>query len=37
MGSGDSAIHAYAPLVDDMVECRNAEQLAEFVTRLLPI
>jgi uncharacterized protein len=36
-GSGDSAINAYAPLVDDMVECRNAEQLTDFVTRLLPI
>jgi uncharacterized protein with von Willebrand factor type A (vWA) domain len=34
--SGDSAAWAYAPLVDDMVECRNAEQLGEFITRLLP-
>lgn len=36
-GSGDSATRAYAPLVDEMVECRNAEQLAEFVQRLLPV
>lgn len=35
-GSGDSATTAYAGLVDEMVECRNAEQLQEFVQRLLP-
>ena len=27
---------AYEPLFDEMVECRNVEQLAEFVQRLLP-
>jgi uncharacterized protein with von Willebrand factor type A (vWA) domain len=35
--SGDSATKVYAELVDDMVECRNAEQLAAFVTNLLPV
>jgi len=35
-GSGDSAAGSYAAVVDDMVECRNVEQLAEFVQRLLP-
>jgi uncharacterized protein with von Willebrand factor type A (vWA) domain len=35
-GSGDSAAGNYAGVVDDMVECRNVEQLAEFVQRLLP-
>jgi uncharacterized protein with von Willebrand factor type A (vWA) domain len=35
-GSGDSAAGSYADVVDDMVECRNVEQLAEFVQRLLP-
>jgi uncharacterized protein with von Willebrand factor type A (vWA) domain len=35
-GSGDSATGSYATVVDDMVECRNVEQLAEFVQRLLP-
>ena len=35
-GSGDSAAGSYATAVDDMVECRNVEQLAEFVQRLLP-
>ncbi len=35
-GSGDSATKVYEPLFDDMVECRNVEQLAEFVQRLLP-
>jgi uncharacterized protein with von Willebrand factor type A (vWA) domain len=34
--TGDSAALMYEPLVDDMVECRNVDQLAEFVTRLLP-
>jgi uncharacterized protein with von Willebrand factor type A (vWA) domain len=35
--SGDSAVAAYAAVVDEMVECRNAEQLQSFVTRLLPV
>jgi uncharacterized protein with von Willebrand factor type A (vWA) domain len=35
-GGGDSATRAYEPLVDEMVECRNAAQLSEFVGRLLP-
>lgn len=35
--SGDSAVAQYTPLVDEMVECRNAEQLQAFVTRLLPV
>ena len=35
-GSGDSATKVYEPLFDEMVECRNVEQLAEFVQRLLP-
>jgi uncharacterized protein with von Willebrand factor type A (vWA) domain len=35
--TGDSAVSQYTPLVDDMVECRNAEQLQAFVTRLLPV
>ncbi|HVV30108.1 MAG TPA: VWA domain-containing protein [Mycobacteriales bacterium] len=35
-GSGDSATRTYAPLVDRMIECRNVEQLTEFVTTLLP-
>jgi uncharacterized protein with von Willebrand factor type A (vWA) domain len=35
-GSGDSAAQAYAEVVE-MVECRNAEQLGEFVERLLPV
>jgi uncharacterized protein with von Willebrand factor type A (vWA) domain len=35
--TGDSAVSQYAPLVDEMVECRNAEQLSAFVTRLLPV
>ncbi len=35
-GSGDSATHAYADLVDEMVECRNVEQLQAFIERLLP-
>lgn len=34
--SGDSAVVLYEPLVDEMVECRNVEQLSEFVTRVLP-
>lgn len=34
-GSGDSAATSYAEFVE-MVECRNAAQLTEFVTRLLP-
>ncbi|MGI8625747.1 MAG: vWA domain-containing protein [Geodermatophilaceae bacterium] len=32
-GSGDSAADDYAGLIE-MVECRNAEQLTEFITRL---
>ncbi|WP_322770568.1 vWA domain-containing protein [Frankia sp. Cr1] len=35
-GSGDSATRAYADLVDEMVECRNVEQLQAFIERLLP-
>ncbi|ABW14612.1 VWA containing CoxE family protein [Parafrankia sp. EAN1pec] len=35
-GSGDSATTAYADLVDEMVECRNVEQLQHFIERLLP-
>jgi uncharacterized protein with von Willebrand factor type A (vWA) domain len=35
--TGDSAVSQYTPLVDEMVECRNAEQLQAFVTRLLPV
>ncbi|WP_250290573.1 VWA domain-containing protein [Frankia sp. CiP1_Cm_nod1] len=35
-GSGDSATRAYADLVDEMVECRNVEQLQTFIERLLP-
>ncbi|MBX6388987.1 MAG: VWA domain-containing protein [Frankia sp.] len=35
-GSGDSATAAYGELVDDMVECRNVEQLEAFIERLLP-
>lgn len=35
-GSGDSATSTYADLVDEMVECRNAEQLQAFIGRLLP-
>ncbi len=34
-GSGDSATRAYAEVID-MVECRNAVQLEEFVQKLLP-
>lgn len=36
-GTGDSATHSYENLVDEMVECRNAEQLTEFVAKLLPV
>jgi uncharacterized protein with von Willebrand factor type A (vWA) domain len=36
-GTGDSATRTYEPHVDDMVECRNAAQLTEFVTRILPV
>jgi uncharacterized protein with von Willebrand factor type A (vWA) domain len=36
-GTGDSATSAYANLVDEMVECRNVDQLTEFVTKLLPV
>jgi hypothetical protein len=36
-GTGDSAVNIYTELVDEMVECRNAQQLADFVTKLLPI
>ncbi|WP_235608843.1 VWA domain-containing protein, partial [Frankia casuarinae] len=35
-GSGDSATNVYAELVDEMVECRNIEQLQAFIGRLLP-
>jgi uncharacterized protein with von Willebrand factor type A (vWA) domain len=35
-GSGDSAVRSYEPWCDEMVECRNAAQLTEFVTKLLP-
>ena len=35
--SGDSAVDAYEPVVDEMVECRNAAQLQAFVARLLPV
>jgi len=35
-GTGDSATAVYAPLVDEMVECRNVEQLSDFVQRVLP-
>jgi uncharacterized protein with von Willebrand factor type A (vWA) domain len=35
--SGDSAVDAYEPVVDEMVECRTAAHLSEFVTRLLPV
>jgi len=35
-GSGDSAADVYAEHIE-MVECRNAEQLAAFVGRLLPV
>jgi uncharacterized protein with von Willebrand factor type A (vWA) domain len=35
-GQGDSATRAYADVVE-MVECRNAAQLQEFVERLLPV
>ncbi len=35
-GAGDSAADVYAEIME-MVECRNAEQLGTFVTRLLPV
>ncbi len=35
-GSGDSASEIYAELVDEMVECRNIDQLQQFIERLLP-
>ncbi len=35
-GGGDSAADVYAEVIE-MVECRNAEQLGAFVTRLLPV
>lgn len=35
-GSGDSATATYAELVDEMVECRNVDQLQAFIERLLP-
>ncbi|SNQ51546.1 Protein containing von Willebrand factor type A (VWA) domain [Frankia canadensis] len=35
-GSGDSATDVYANLVDEMVECRNVEQLQDFIERILP-
>jgi uncharacterized protein len=34
--SGDSAVSAYAEVVDEMVECRTAADLSTFVGRLLP-
>ena len=34
-GSGDSAVRDYEPLVDEMVECRNAAQLEEWMRTLL--
>lgn len=33
-GSGDSATSTYAPLVEEMIECRNATQLTDFITRM---
>lgn len=36
-GSADSAAPDFARVVDEMVECRNVEQLSEFITRLLPV
>ena len=36
LGAGNTATKTYEPLFDEMVECRNVEQLAEFVQRLLP-
>jgi uncharacterized protein with von Willebrand factor type A (vWA) domain len=35
-GSGDSAATTYGQVIE-MVECRNAEQLKDFVERLLPV
>ncbi|MDX3582036.1 VWA domain-containing protein [Streptomyces europaeiscabiei] len=35
-GTGDSAAHVYAEIVD-MHSCRNARRLGELVTRLLPV
>ncbi|WP_143673504.1 VWA domain-containing protein, partial [Streptomyces griseiscabiei] len=35
-GTGDSAAHVYADIVD-MHACRNARRLGELVTRLLPV
>jgi uncharacterized protein with von Willebrand factor type A (vWA) domain len=35
-GTGDSATRAYAEVIE-MVECRNAVQLEEFVQKLLPV
>jgi uncharacterized protein with von Willebrand factor type A (vWA) domain len=35
-GTGDSATRAYAEVIE-MVECRNAVQLEEFVHKLLPV
>ena len=35
-GSGDSATQAYRSLVE-MYECRNAEQLTQVISRLLPV
>ncbi len=34
-GTGDSAVRDYEPLVDQMVECRNATQLEEWMRTLL--
>jgi hypothetical protein len=36
-GSADSAAPGYARVVDEMVECRNVEQLSQFIARLLPV
>lgn len=36
-GSGDSATSAYEPLVEEMVECRNAAQLASFIHDALAV
>jgi hypothetical protein len=35
-GQGDSATRAYADVIE-MIECRNAAQLQEFVERLIPV
>jgi uncharacterized protein with von Willebrand factor type A (vWA) domain len=35
-GSGDSATRAYADVIE-MVECRNGEQLQDFIEKLIPV